>query len=76
MHHRIVDLDVETEPLHRQCADRGEQGIRRDHAIVLGSDQRNARIHQLLLGVEHVERRALADPRLLAHAVERNLGRV
>ena len=44
MHHRIVDLDVETEPLHRQCTNRREQGVRGDHAIVLGSDQRNARV--------------------------------
>jgi hypothetical protein len=27
MHHRVVDLDVEAEPLHRQCADRREQGV-------------------------------------------------
>ena len=27
MHHRVVDLDVEAEPLHRQRADRREQGV-------------------------------------------------
>ena len=74
MHHRIVDLDVETEPLHRQCTNRREQGVRGDNAIVLRGDERNARVHQFLLGVEHVERRPLSDPRFLAHAVERDFG--
>ena len=41
---------------------------------MLGRDQRHAGIDQFLLGVEHVERRALADPRFLAHAVKRDLG--
>ena len=27
MHHRVVDLDVETEPLHRQCTDRREHRL-------------------------------------------------
>src|ERR1700722_5701543 len=69
MHHGAVDLDVETKPLRRQCTDRREQGIRSDHAVVLGGDQRNARIHQLLLGVEHVERGPLSNTRFLAHTV-------
>jgi hypothetical protein len=50
MHHRVADLDVETEPLHRQCTDRREQGVRGDDAIVLRGDERNARVHQFLLG--------------------------
>jgi len=43
---------------------------------VLGRDQRDARVHEFLLRVEHVERCALTDARFLAHAVERDLGGV
>ena len=45
--------------------------VRRDHPIVLRDDQADARIDQRLLGVEHVERRALARLRLVANAFER-----
>ena len=38
---------------------------------MLRDDQADARIYQRLLGVEHVERRALARLRLVANAFER-----
>ena len=76
MHHRVVELDGETKPLHRQCTDRREQGVRGDHAVVLGGDQRNARVHQLLLSVEHVERGPLSNASFLAHTVEGDFRRV
>src|ERR1700688_398842 len=43
---------------------------------MLRRDQGDPRIYQFLLRVEDVERRALSDSRLLAHAVERDLRRV
>ena len=69
-------MHVEAEPLHRQPADRRQQGIGRDDPIMLRRDQRDAGVDQFLLRVEHVERRALADARLFAHAVERDFGGV
>src|SRR5260370_42490409 len=42
---------------------------------MLGGDERSAGRNQRLLGIEHVERRALADPSLLAHAIKRDFGR-
>ena len=73
MHHQVVDLDAEPEDLRRQAADRRQHRIGRHHPIALGGDQRDPRIGQILGGVEHVERGALADAGLLAHAVERDL---
>ena len=43
------------------------------HTVALRSDQRHARVHQVLLRVEDVKGGALADAGLLAHAVERDL---
>ena len=41
---------------------------------MLGSDERNARVHQRLLRVEHVERGTLAGLGFFAHPVQRDLG--
>ena len=62
--------------LRRQPPDRRQQREGGDHPVALGGHQRHPRVHQFLLRVEHVERRALADARFLAHAVERDLGRL
>ena len=51
VHHRIVDQDVETEPWHREGADRRQQSVRSHDAVVLGGDQGHAGIHELLLRV-------------------------
>jgi hypothetical protein len=71
MYLRIVDHDIQSQTLHRQSADRRQQCVRRDDAIVLRGHQSHARIHQFLLGVEDVERGSLPDPRLFADTVER-----
>ena len=41
------------------------------HVAPVGGEV-DLRVEQLLLGVEHIEQRALADPLLLAHAGERD----
>ncbi len=74
VHDRIVDFDPEAEDLRRQAADRREQGIGRHHAVVLRRDQRDAGVHQVLLGIQDVEGGALTDAGLFAHTVERHLG--
>ena len=63
-----------SEDLRRQPADRIQHRIGRHHAIMLRGDQRDARVDQRLLRVEHVERGALAGLGFFAHAVERDLG--
>ena len=60
--------------MHVEPAGGGEQRIGGDHAVALRADEPGARGHQVLLGVEHVERRALAGLRLLLHAGERDGG--
>src|SRR5262245_29537340 len=72
--HRVVNLNPEPEVLRRKRAGRRQHSVRRDDAIALRGDERHARIDEILLGIEHVERGALADARFLAHAVERDLG--
>src|SRR3954449_9706996 len=74
VHAGIVDSGVEAEDLRRQKADRVEHRIGRHHAVMLGSDERHARVDQRLLRVEHVQRGALAGLGFLAHTVERDLG--
>ena len=71
---RIVGLDPQPQDLRRRRAGRRQHRIGRDHPVALRGDQRDARIDQILLGIEHVERGALADAGFLAHAVERDLG--
>src|SRR5947208_13902793 len=61
MHARIVFGDGKAKGLYRQAADVGEQRIGIDDLVVLGADQRQTRVDQLLLLVEHVQRRALAN---------------
>src|SRR6476619_2843765 len=51
---------VEAERLHVEPPGGAEQGIGRDHPVPLRADEAGARRHQILLRVEHVERRALA----------------
>ena len=70
---RIIGLHAETEHLWRKASDRRQQRIGRDDTVALGGHQRNPGVDQLLLGIEHVERCALADTRLLADAVQCNL---
>jgi len=65
VHLRIVDHDVQSQSLHRQSADRCQQCVRRDDAIVSRGHQSHARIHQFL-----------PDPRLFANTAERNFGGV
>src|ERR1700722_14807143 len=48
MRYRVVDRALEAEPGDRQAAHGGEQRVRRDHAVVLGGDERDPRIDQLL----------------------------
>jgi hypothetical protein len=76
VHLRIVDHDIQSQSLHRQSADGRQQRVRRDDAIVLRGHQSHARIHELLLRVENVERGSLPDPRLFANTVERNFSGV
>ena len=59
-----------------QPARRRQQRIGPHHPVALRGDQRHPGVDQLLLRIEHIERGALADARLLAHAVERDLGGV
>src|SRR6266516_3640006 len=72
MHHRVVDVGRQAQHLRRQPAHGGKQVIGGDHAVMLRGHQRDAGVHQRLLGVEDVERGALADAGLLANAVERH----
>jgi len=72
---RIVDLDRQIQRLRPQPARRGKQRIGCDDAVSLRRHERDARVHEFLLRVEDVERRALADARFLTNAVERDLGR-
>ena len=69
----IVLVDLQAEHACRQLADRRQQRIGRDDAVALCGDQQHTRVEQRLLRVEHVEGGALADLRLLAHAVEGDL---
>jgi hypothetical protein len=69
VHHRVIDYDIETEPLHRQRADRSQKRIGRHNAIVLGRDQSYAGVDQFLLRIEDIESCALPDPRFLTHAI-------
>ena len=57
-----------------QAAHRRKQREGCDDEVAPCDDQRLARVQQLLLRVEYVERRALADALLLLHAGERDLG--
>jgi hypothetical protein len=63
---RIIDHDIQTQSLHRQSADRRQQRLRSNDAIVLRSHQSHARVDQFLLRVEDVKRGSLPDPRLFA----------
>src|SRR5262249_12707208 len=74
VNHRVVNLDPEPEDLRRERAGRRQHGVGRNDAIALRGDERHARVDEVLLGIEHVERGALADARFLGHAVERDLG--
>ena len=56
--------------LSRPIADNNEYEI--DDLVVFGLNQRRSRLQQSLLGVEHVERRPLADLGLFAHAGQRH----
>ncbi len=51
VHLRIVDQHVQAEVLHRQAADGGQQSVGCHHAVVLGGDQRNARVDMKTLAV-------------------------
>src|SRR5215468_2538783 len=75
MRDRIVDFDPEPEDLRRQRAGRCQHRVGLHHPIALRGDERHPRVDEVLLRVEHVERGALTHAGLLAHAVERNLGR-
>ena len=76
MHLRIVDHHVKSQSLHRQAADRRQQCVRGNDAIVLRGHQSHAGIDEFLLRIEDVERGSLSDPRLLADTVEGNFGGV
>src|SRR6266404_2612438 len=49
MHARVVDDGCELEHLRRQPADVVQDGIRRDHAIMLRGDERDTSVDQRLL---------------------------
>src|SRR5712671_6159313 len=61
MNDRIVDFDLQAEDLRRKAADRRQHRVRRHHPVALGGDKRDARVDEILLRSEHVERGALAD---------------
>ena len=61
MHLRIVNHDIQPQSLHRETANRGEQRVRSDDAIMLRGHQSHARIHQFLLRIDDVERCTLPD---------------
>ena len=69
---RVIGLNFQTEDLWRQARPRTAPR-RTPPPVALGGHQRDAR-HRILLGVEHVERGALADARF-SRAVERDLRR-
>src|SRR5215472_7089646 len=75
VNHGVVDWRRQAQDSWREPAYRRECAIGRDHAVVLRRGQCDAGIDQSLLRVEHVERRALTNPRLFAHAIESHLGR-
>ena len=56
-----------------QAADRRQKRVRGDDLIVLGGLELHPRTQMSLLGVQHVEHRALTDVLFLAHAFKRNL---
>ena len=76
MHLRVVNHDIQSQSLHRESANGGEQRVRSDDAIMLRGHQSHARIHQFLLRIEDVERCTLPDSRLFAYAIERNFGAI
>jgi len=75
MHHGVIDLHAKPEDLRRQAAYRREERIGGNDSVVLSSDERDPRVDQGLLRIEHVKGGALADAGLFAHPVERYLGR-
>ena len=62
VHLRIVDHDIQSQSLHRQPADRGQQSVRSDYAIMLRGHQGHTRIDEFLLRIEDVERGSLPAP--------------
>ena len=69
MHLRIIHHDIQTQSLHRQSADRRQQRLRSNDAMVLRGHQSHARVDEFLLCVEDVKRGSLPDPRLFADTV-------
>lgn len=67
---RVVSGYGQTKYTWRKASHRTEQRIRVHNAIPLRTHQRHARIDQLLLCVENIEGRTLAEPRLFAHTVQ------
>ena len=70
----IVQRDRKLELHRRSRGNRRTHGVGLHHDVMLRAHQIDARIQQFLLRVEHVERRAGTEPRLLPDAVEGQLG--
>src|SRR5262245_15186604 len=70
---RIAGFSRQAKNLWCQTAHRREQRIRRHDAIALRGNKRHPCIYQLLLSVEHVQRRALAGTGFLPDAVKGGL---
>jgi hypothetical protein len=71
MHARIVDGGCKIEHPRRQPSHRVQDAVRRDDAIVLSGDERDACIYQRLLRVQHVGRGALPGLGLFANVIGR-----
>ena len=73
MNARVVDRSGEMQHLGRQSPYGVQDGIRRNHAIMLCGHERDAGIDQRLLRVQHVEYGTLADGRFFLRAEQGDL---
>ena len=70
---RVVDLGAEPQGLGIQPPDRTDNSVSSHHQVPLIRDECDLGIQQRLLGVQHVEKRALSNPFFFPNTVECNL---
>ena len=74
VHLRIVDHDIQSQSLHRQPADRGQQSVRSDYAISCAVTRATRALTSSCCALRTSS--VVRCPRLLADAIERNFGGV
>ena len=73
---RVIVRHGKAKHLRREASDSGQQRVGVHKSVALRHHHGYARIDQLLLGVERVQRGALPEAGLLAHAVQRRFRRL